>query len=219
MKRCVFIVIMALFIAGCANSQTAEKPQEARPHHHGSFEEVAYMHGLPLYYETTFADLEPRAETIVRGRMGDDARIIFQYSELRPNMRITGNNIVSFEVLEVIRGSIGVGDTIKIAEPYYIIDGVLLTHSNYMPSTPHQEYFFFLLNPLTENVPEGYEGAFWVVHGERSRFPVPAADMARDGAFAAYAQAFSAADLGLGTYANIELYMSLWQEVIDAYMN
>lgn len=219
MKRLTtFIIVTLLFLVGCANTQVAESQREVRPHHYGSFNEVAYMSTSLLYYETTLAGLESRTENIVRGRMGNDARVVFQYSELRPNMRITGHNIVSFEVLEVFQGNLSAGDIIRIAEPYYIMDDVLLTHSNYMPSIPNQEYIFFLLNPLTAEVPEGYEGAFFVVHGERSRFPVPSNASNVQG-FSADAQDFAAVEFGLGSYANVEVYMSLWQEVINAYID
>lgn len=210
MKRYISIIALSLILlVGCSSANA----QESLPHHYGSFNEVIYMPGTRLFFETTLDGLESRATHIVRGRIGNDARIVYQHSDPYDPSRITrGDNTVSLEIFEVIAGNLTVGETISILEPYYIIDGVFFTFADYMPSTAYQEYIFFLSAQLGDRFPENLRGRFPVVNDERGRFPVlndTRADI----------QGFSSADLGLGTYANAELYMRLWQEVIDAYMN
>ena len=198
---------------------------DIRPHHYGSFDSVQYSHGSRVFYETTFEGLEARAPNIVRGRMGDDARILMEFrSIVNPDQHTGGVNLVSFEVLEVIKGNqIGIGETIRIIEPYYILDRVLFTHGNYMPSIPHQEYFFFLYYQHTGLGLDGsgleeMAGAFWTLHGDRSRFPAPINKAGTHG-FSVYMPNFSASDLGLSPYANIDIYLSIWQEVLDAFIS
>jgi hypothetical protein len=58
---------------------------------------------------------------------------------------------------------------------------------------------------------ESFDGAHFVVHGERGRFLVPDSS-------AVDIHSFSRTDLSLGEQ-DTSLYMSLWQEVIDAYMD
>ena len=199
-----------------------EIARDVRPHHYGSFDRVPlpHSHGIPMFYETTFTGLEARAPNIVRGRMGDDARVLL--TQQQPG----GVNIVSLEILEVIKGEqIRVGETIRIIEPYSIFDGALHTSSGYLPSTPHQEYFFFLHYQHQHISPgrdrdrlEEMEGAFWTLHGVRSRFLVPI-NRAQGQSFCVYMPRFSRNELGLGDNANIEIYMSIWQDVLDAYMS
>ena len=219
MKHLILISIMALFLAGCSAVQ-AGSAIETQPHHHSDFREVSYLSASVGFFATTLAGLEAWADQIVRGRMLNDAIIVFQYNEICDTYR-TGHNRVSFEVLEVIRGDINIGETIMILEPYSIENGVLFTHSNYMPSIPYQEYFFFLTDPIIcDSLPEDHQGAFWVLHGERGRFLVPDIDIAGAGTldFSAVVQNFSARDFGLGANANRELYIRLWQEVMEAYL-
>ena len=209
MKRFVLFIAIAMLMAGCANSFATGDSQRMHPHHHGSFDDVvlAQIPASRMFYETTLAGLEYRAANIVRGRMGNDARIVFQTDDFQG-----GHNVVSFEIYEVIKGDLSAGQTIRIVEPYIIKDDILLTYANYLPSTPYHEYFFFLGAQLPNHLPEGFAGSFITIHGERSRFPVP--DAAR-----ASIQAFNADELALGAYADTEVYMSIWQEVIAAYMN
>ena len=201
MKRFAFIASAILLIAGCAN------PQEIRPHHYGSIESMQFGHFTPgpnWRPIETLEDLEEMSANIVRGRMGDDARILFQ--------TVVGHNFVSLEILEIIKGELNIGDIITIVEPYQIDDGVFFTSSNYMPSFPHQEYFFFLSDQIDyENIPKQYYGAFWVLHGEKGRFPVPSN--------IADTQSLNAVEFGLSYLVDNELYMRLWQKVINAYIN
>ena len=203
MKRLAFILAIVWLIAGCGNT-------DVRPHHYGSFDEVVDTPASFAFTETTLAGLLYRAENVVRGRMGDDARIVFQFNDyFNPERPTGGDNLVSLEILEVIQGNLRVGDIITIVEPYSIEDGILYTRDNYLPSIPHQEYFFFLSEQIDSRVrTEALIGAYWVLHGERSRFPVPASG-----------QNLDEIDLAFGSHANVELYMRLWQDVLDAFMH
>ena len=186
-----------------------------------SFNEVIIGAASYAFFETTLEGLEYRSANIVRGRVGGDSRMVFQYTDyFRPEHRTLGNNIVSLEILEVFQGNLRVGDIITIVEPYEILDGVLHTVLNYLPSVPYKEYFFFLSDPITSLIenpdPEALYGAFWVIQGSTARFPVPVsrADMLN----------YTAADLSLAreTINNLpvnDLYMYLWQSVVDAYMD
>jgi len=237
MKRIAFILAMVIFLAACANSQAIEiiesppeiytliqnlaeskvsEPAEflldVRPHHHGSFDEMEYIAASRIFDITEFEVFAVGAPNIVRGRMGDDARII-----MHNNLPLA--NIVSFEVFEVIEGDITVGETIRIKEPYYIENGTFFTWNNYHPSIPHQEYVFFLDSAATASEGSVGEaiGAFWTFHGERSRHPVPinAPDIH---AFSAATQDFGTGVFGLGSGANVEVYMQLWEDVMNEWV-
>lgn len=245
MKRVIFVISIVLLFAGCAGSltvevpenthenqwhrlyrsfeeivaaYTVEAPEDIRPHHYGTFDRVEYAQAFLLFYETTLDGLEPRAANIVRGRVGDDARIVLEGNSIFPGMLPMGRNFVSLEILEVIKGDLTVGETIRIMEPYVIHDGTFFTWNGYMPSIPHQEYIFFLQEPSANPIAEGEAiGAFWVAHGERSRFPVPD-NAANIHAFSAATQDFNSDMFGLGSEANVEVYMQLWEEVMNEWV-
>ena len=210
----MFVGISTFFIMGIHSSQDITDER---------FNKVVYQPTSFMFFERTLEGLESRSSTIVRGRLGDDARIVFQYTDpFNPDTPTMGNNMVSLEIVEVIHGGRGlsVGETIKLIEPYYILDEVLFTWDNYLPSIPHQEYIFFLTDPRPDTQVEEFRGAFWVQHGERGRFLIPSdigvlgfeeGDMPL--------QDFSARDLSLGSYADLDLYMRLWKEVLGAYVN
>ena len=61
--------------------------------------------------------------------------------------------------------------------------------------------------------PESYVGAYFVLHGEFGRYRVPEGTTAPD------AKILSTSESSLGTFANTELYMSIWQEIVNAYMD
>ena len=245
MKRLVFVVAIVLLVTGCADSlsenaqknqrlyqsfeeivashpiETSETSEEIRPHHYGRFNEVSYSTGgIWLRPPPT---LEGRMSTpyIVRGRMGNDARIIYT-EEGFPSV-----NMVSLEVLEVFNGELGVGETIRIVEQYFIEDGVLFTRDNYLPSIPYQEYIFFFGPHIPRRA--ALEGAFWVSDGDRGRYPIPGADgrgralsitqyLGDDGRFCASTQNFSSAVFGLGSYADVDIYMQLWEDVMNEFV-
>ena len=231
MKRLVFMIVIALLITGCSAPQAVETqqaleapeiyeiPQEATPHHYSNFDRVVYESASRIPAEPTLDGISRFATNIVRGRIADDARMgIGEHG--RP-----AANLVSLEILEVVKGELNVGEIITIIEPYIIDNRVLTTWDNYMPSTPNQEYFFFLHPPATRmNASEEFVGSFWVSQGERGRFPVPGGQSTMQafddtGAFSADTQDFSAAVFGLGSHADVDVYMSLWEEVMNAFMN
>ena len=202
-----FIGVTAFYMTGFGSTQNVYDER--------AFDEVVYLHASVKFFETTLEGLESRANHIVRARVMDDATTVFvpPASPSPLNIPPTGHTLVSIEILEVIKGDTKVGDTIRIVEPYFIRDNTLFTFTNYMPSIPYEEYFFFLSNPLVDRelFQEEFIGAFPNMHGERGRYRVPS--------MRAVMQSYSAADLSLGTGANSDLYMRLWQEVIDAFMN
>ena len=119
--------------------------------------------------------------------------------------------MVSLEILEVFKGDIQIGETISLLEPYYIIEGVLYTHSNYMPSFAYQEYIFFLSRQIIDWGLEEWQGAFPILNGTHGRFRIPNDITAR--------QDFSIEYFSMGRTEIFDAYMNLWQEVMDAFMN
>jgi len=246
MKRLIFVMAVILLFTGCARSQSVEiqeniqvsqrlyrsfeeivashpieTTQELRPHHYESFSEVMYSTGgIWLRPPPTLEGRMP-SPNIVRGRMGNDARIIYTEDGF-PSV-----NMVSLEVLEVIKGELSVGETIRIVEQYLIRGGVLFSRDDYLPSIPYQEYIFFLETHRTEPTLCGSISAFWVIDGERARFPIPigrgrAASLTyylgEDGRFCASTQNFNSAIFGLGSHANIDIYMQLWEDVMNEFV-
>lgn len=146
---------------------------------------------------------------VVRGRLADDAR--------RPVLddgTVNGpHTFSSLEILEVYMGDLEVGDTITLAEPYFISDGTLFTYHNYLPSVPNQEYIFFLEDSITNPVHDVYYGIHFLSMGHRARFPIPVSlneNVAMHG--------LTARELSLGSDHNFEIYLSIWQEVIDTFL-
>ncbi|MEL7623726.1 MAG: hypothetical protein AAGU12_09065 [Clostridiales bacterium] len=182
----------------------------------GEYDSIEYTNPVLAYYETTLDGLESRASNIVRGVVSNDARNVLHYFPgIDP---IPLYSAITFEVLEVIQGDgdVKAGDIMTILEPYYIIDRILVTRGNYLPSTPHQEYIFFLGNRVPDTLeegygPQGYEGAHFVIHCERGRYLVPNGEVPN-------IKAYSNKELSLGEQ-DTELYRSLYQEVVDAYLN
>ncbi len=169
---------------------------------------VEYRSPCLAYYETTLEGLEFRASNIVKGVLEDDSRTV--YSTRNRSAPQPMYSAVTLEILEVIKGDLKMGDRITIIEPFYIEDCVLVTSSNYLPSKPNQEYFFYLGNQITDLGPEGYEGAHFIIHGERGRYLVPSDEKLS-------VQEYSRKDLSLGGQDN-GLYLELYQEVVNAYM-
>ena len=245
----VCVLVVATLFAGCAGSLAEEAPdigisymlrqsaldsithsiasipEEPRPHHYGEFDDVWHGHYSALFYETTLEGLEYRAANIVVGRMKDDATIVLQYSTVFGSVLI-GDNLVSFEITEVIKGDLAVGEIIRIGEPYYIYERFLYAWGKYMPSIPGQEYVFFLSAQITESSVPEHIGVFGMVHSERSRFPVPGGFcreailqyLGDDGRFSADTQDFTSPVFGLGGRADVDVYSSLWEEVMNAYI-
>ena len=204
MKLIAFVLAIIFLLAACGGD-----PRQAIVR--VGFDEIVYQPGTPFFHETTLEGLESRASNIVRGRIGNDAHTMFQFDDIdEPTRPQRGYTFVSLEITEVIKGDLAAGSTITIIEPYYIIDGTLYTRSHYLPSTPGVEYFFFLGSQLSDLAPDGFEGAYGVLHSERGRYLVT-----RN---IENLQAYDVQYRYLGTRANVELYMRLWREVLEAYM-
>lgn len=216
MKRLAFAILVVAFMAGCANLQVLGSQAYSHPHHHGNFSQVMDMPASRAFTPGNLDELEYLIPNIVRGRVGNDPTIVYQYALSGPS---PSHNRVSIEILEVIRGDLQVGETVNILEPYFIEDNVLFTWANYMPSRPNHEYFFFLGDQLGEYTdtgrrrPESFLGAYFVLRGEFGRHRVPESNMRQADS------TFNTNELSLGTHVDTELYMSIWQEVIDAYMD
>ena len=206
MKYLSFFTALILFITGCGHPQGSLR-----------YYKVSYSQNSYVFFETTLEGLEYRSENVVRGRIAGDFKIISQYTNpfhrTEPSYSCTS---VSLEILEVIKGDLRAGDTIRIIEPYVIEKGVLFTTGNYLPSRPGQEYFFFLDGlfdryfdgDVTEEYIE-FAGHYFVLHDERGRYLVPDSGTRT--------QDFTRAELSLGE-DSIDLYMRLYEEVVNAYM-
>ena len=206
----VAIVCTAVILPDHSSDLQVNYPQE--------FEEMQRIPGsLMRPLVTNLEELELRSANIVRGRILNDARIVWQPT--------SGTNLVSLEILEVFKGNLRVGDIITLAETYWVEDGVLITCSNYLPSIPHQEYFFFLTEQHTNAAVEEFEGIFWVVSFNRGRFHIPnsMADISRlrhnEEKLLMATTYISNLSLEQATLTIDDVYMSLWQEVIEAYMD
>jgi len=249
-----------LVLTGCASviaqvygTHPAEsqqmKLQDINPHHYGSYSGRGGIHMSfvrPLF--ETLVELEEDAAIIVRGRMGNDARIVLNRGSSPRTHNFMGSNRVSLEVLEVIRGDISVGDIITIQEPYFIRNGLMFSPLDYAPSMPYQEYIFFLLEgevwesetvPYYDSEKLEYELVFPVMEGSRGRFPIlnNAMHVAQD--VIKYGVALEAArgtnsyeqeeliektmdafqNNEIRRYADSHVYMSLFQDVMNAFLN
>ena len=236
MKLPALLTAAVIALAGCTSlSADTQISGNINPHHYQSLSNKVFMHGSRTFYETSLEGLKSRSDYIVRGIMGNDAymRLSFVPNSDPPRLSL-GSNFVSFEVTEVLYGSLSAGQTITIMEPYfvapfYILDqeqnqdlfhldhvdrsagGVFFSFADYLPSIPYQEYIFFLVNAYFSGAPEHFRGVFGVAHSERSRFRVPNTVFEIE-------QGFSPLESSVGPYANYDVYMSLWNEVIENFV-
>lgn len=195
---CVFVVLMVLL--------------GTRLLEHGSgYTSVQYASESAMgYFETTLEGLEKRAPNIIKARPIDNSGAVFYMLDDTPD-----STLREMEIIDVFQGDLKPGEIIKIMEPYCIVGRTLYVRRNYLPSKQNQEYIFFLsdasvrFNPERKNA-EAAIGAFLPAHGERSRYPITS-----DGRMKA--NDYSREELSLGK-GNTDLYMRLYQEVIDAYM-
>ena len=208
MKRLALILAAVLLLAACA--PTSPRYQMSRT----GVDSIEYLTGTPFIFEDTLAGLESRASYVVRGRIGTDARTLMVREEyIDPNLMFRpsrGYTLVTLEVLEVIMGDLAPGGHITIVEPYYIFERVLFTRSHYLPSTPGEEYFFFLGRRQSVLAPDGLEGTYPVIHGERGRYLVTTSRTALRNYDVVYRY--------LGERADFDLYFDLWLDVLNAYM-
>jgi len=206
MRRVVVAILAALVLVACTVDNTQRR-----------FDELAPRPAVHRFEPDNIEELEEGVPNIVRGRMGNDAEIVFQFNDYyNPTRPTGGHNRVSLEILEVIRGGLSVGETISVLEPYRIEDRVLFTIADYLPSTPGREYIFLLGYkqgeenwPNGDQIPEEYVGAHFVWRGMFGRFPVPERPI----------REYTREELSLTPYADMELYLRLWQEAIDTYIN
>ena len=200
MKRLYVFVFFVFFLIGCDGLSDAIS----------QYDKVQYIEPTVLYYANTLEGLQEKSYNIVKGRLGDDSSTVTAL--LGRGMPTPVYSIVSLDVVEVIKGDLKGGQEIKIIEPYYISNRILWTMGNYLPSKANQEYIFFLDYPIdeSEGAPEGCVGAYFVLHEERGRYLVPSADRS-------LADGFTREELSLGE-KNTDLYMTLYNEVINTYL-
>lgn len=192
MKRLALFILAAFILVGCGSSSEDQSKD---------YDKVKHITGALLFYETTLEGLEERAYTIVKGRLGDDAMNVYDTRDGFPMY-----TSVSLEISDVYKGELKREETIKIIEPYCVENRILWSFGNYLTSKPNQEYIFFLGDQSTELAP----GVHFVIHQERGRYLVPNDDQLS-------AESYSREELSLGELDD-ELYISLYQDVIDAYM-
>ena len=125
-----------------------------------------------LYLNESLEEIESRTDYIVRGILKDDA---MQKLERHGDAVTWGVTVSSFEITEVYRGDLEVGDVIPIAERYYTEEenGQVYRHElGYAPSKPEEEYIFFLIYEDGEES-QFLKGLYTPVGKEAGRFPVP----------------------------------------------
>lgn len=222
--KCCLVAIVAIVCAAITLPDNSGSVQDNNPLMFDEVRHTLASRSAPL--RTTFEELELWSENIVRGRILNDARMVFQFNSIsQPTVPTMGHNFVSLEILEVFKGDLSVGDIITLAEPYRIINGVLITPSNYLPSIPYQEYFFFLSEQRTNPEPADHYGIFWLEHDYRSRFHIPnnRADIAmlsRNAESLVLATTYiSRLPMERAIFTANETYVRLWQDVIEAYMD
>ena len=175
------------------------------------YDEVEYVEVLYSFFPRSLADMVEQSDYIVVGRLMQDTEFIPEgvYKGI-PYERTT---VTSMEVVEVIKGDLKRGEIIKLSEPYHIEDRILFVKGNYLPSIVGQDYYFFLIKPVDEtgdrpeiwsdnHLPTGREYGRYLVPSERNRSNL---------------EAYSREELSLGEN-RIDLYMRIYQEVVEAYM-
>ncbi|MCL2372485.1 MAG: hypothetical protein FWC78_03685 [Defluviitaleaceae bacterium] len=176
------------------------------------FDRVEHLHTLRLPMPATLDELKNSSANVVRGRIGNDARNVYQFNyNFDPPIRIgLANTHVSLEILEVFKGNLVVGETITLVEPYSISYGTLRTWGNYMPSTPYEEYIFFLCEPFALQDYPCHYGSFILPFCYMSRFPIQSEATAM--------RSFDMVDLTIEhsptTSGNPIAYMYMWQDVL-----
>jgi hypothetical protein len=202
MKRLITLLTIAFLILG--GSILIAKQGDRQE----SYNRVDYLATTMAYFDETLDEIEERASYIIKGRVLGNAETV--YSVINKGDPLF--SVVSVEVVEVFKGDVTVGETIRILEPYYINDRTLYTFSNYLPSKSNQEYIFFFARQQAERsgVPEISVGAYHVDNQERGRYLVPNDMQIKE-------RRFTRNELSLGKL-DTDIYMDIYQDVIDSYI-
>lgn len=144
----LFLLVNMLTFVSCSNS--VEGTEEA---YSGlKFIEVAEVNRLKLY---DLDSLETVSDVIVVGTFSGNAEqeIITQYDEQVGYDTLM--NVISYNdiiVSKVIKGDVNVGDTLRVAQEYAVVDNRFLTYSELTPMLEGDTWLFFLYNNYNSGI-------------------------------------------------------------------
>lgn len=133
----MMVLLPILILTGCYNTTATSLPLDT------PLPETPGEGSYPI--PETLADIEEQTENIVRVEM----KGIHHLGELDPEKEeyVWTLTVSQVEVLDVIEGSLEVGDNIYVGEPYYISHGEDLQRiGGYVPMNNGEDYLLFLSN-------------------------------------------------------------------------
>lgn len=209
---CPFFIAFALSIF--VLSACAAKPGSAVP---SSLEEiplsnenthVAVMDGDRFYDPQSLEEEEKYADYVVKGVLLNDAKQKLRSFDSK--FVYWGVTVSTLKITWVYRGNLTIGDRIPIAESYYTLrqNGETTRYElAYAPSTPGQEYIFF----LGKEDGDFLRGFYVPVMGEKGRYRV------QDIGFLPEIDFLSKKDLNL-TVSEANVYKSIYKQVMNQYI-
>lgn len=167
---------------------------------------VIYGSGpMPATFYNNISEAAEHADHIVKGIYHDDARLIDSSGISLPH-----NTASTFEVTEVLKGGLSVGNKIELSERYYIDKSqkTIWHHWNSYPADPGMEYLVFLISPYNN-------GRYYNIMGLNgqgtARFPIVDTTEPVD------IITMSDTDLNLGPVTSSANYRHFFAEVIEQY--
>lgn len=198
-----FTLLTLLILTACNSNEAASIPSDIP---------LADVPGEGAYPIPEILDeIEEQTENIVRVEMKN----IHHLGELDPDKEqyqwtLTVSQV---EVLEVIEGSLEVGDSIYVGEPYYVSHGEDLQRiGGYVPMNNGEEYLLFLSNQTNETWLEEPVDS-WMIDflGFGQHHPEKEADF--------YGDSLSRQTKGFETFSDIHNYdfMAMTEEEVEHY--
>jgi len=181
------------------------------------------QHAFLFFSPTSLNDLEEDADVIVSGRILPGSVNILTYIDSATSP--VGGTLTEIEVLQVFAGDVVEGETLLIAEDYFIMETPyeiqIFTMEDYRPSIIGQEYVFFLIGRENDrrDIFDQHSVIYNISGMTHGRFPVleELVPSARSRMGFHTVNNFTDTDLGLAFGGDSRRYRSIFQEVVERY--
>ena len=182
-----------------------------------------YMQASYAFFPNDLDDLEMNSDVIVLARvLPGSVNVMLTTPEERGDLGFTRTEL---ELLQIFSGDLAVGEILTVVEPYFVVETdyeiQVRYFANYRPSTPNQEYIFFLTK-YDGDFPK-YIGTYNILGLHGGRFPVLSGLMTpataldeRSGVSSRSVEDFTNLELNLG-HGNSTAYRRIFEEVIERY--
>lgn len=221
--KLLFVVLAVCLLCACnsrpmdlqkISDSLLDTASDIQPYCPVSFDEVNERHGDLAYRTESLEDLEQRTEVIIKGVLQDDGRELVDFDEW--GNKLNGYTLHSLLINEVYKGNLDEGETITLAEEYFLdsFEGktYLTIYDKNRPCKIGKEYIFFL-RPILKDNPD-INDAYLPVGMEKGRFPI----LPKTRSTEADIDSLTNEDVDLGQ-GDISNYKEIFKEVTEKYLS